>query len=103
LGRSVTFLEAYVESRRRSSGPRGVIPCLRNIGMFLKPGAENLNKNHLVSPTGFDRTCVIQIRDFVTRRYGGQPALRAYLEGVLSFSFKLSGTFASSFDAAVRT
>ena len=26
----------------------------RNIGMFLEPGPETLNKNNLVAPTGFD-------------------------------------------------
>ena len=26
----------------------------RNIGMFLEPGPETLNKNNLVAPTGFE-------------------------------------------------
>ena len=26
----------------------------RNIGMFLEPGPETVNKNNLVAPTGFE-------------------------------------------------
>jgi len=38
--------------------------------MFLKPGAKNANHFELVAPTGRDRTCRIQVRDFIARASG---------------------------------
>jgi len=35
--------------------------------MFLKHGAKNLNEIELVAPTGRDRTCIIQVHDFIAR------------------------------------
>ena len=36
--------------------------------MFLKHGAKKVNEIELVAPTGRDRTCRIQVRDFIARR-----------------------------------
>ena len=35
--------------------------------MFLKHGAKKVNEIELVAPTGRDRTCRIQVRDFIAR------------------------------------
>jgi len=35
-------------------GEKTRTPCLKNFSKFLKPGVQNINKNNLVAPTGFE-------------------------------------------------
>ena len=66
LKRAVSFYETKATKMLSEWGRAGV-PGSRNRAMFLKHGTKNTNEIHLVAPTGRDRTCIIQVRDFIAR------------------------------------
>ena len=66
LKRAVSFYETKATKMLSEWGRAGV-PGSRNRAMFLKHGTKNTNEIHLVAPPGHDRTCIIQLRDFIAR------------------------------------